>query len=85
MLYFGCLIAIALIGSFFTGCLIGSFFTKSRRYRIIRHKPESIAHLIRVLEDIIYNWDGSDEELEALIALENTVLYNSWERKDVKL
>lgn len=64
-----------LIIVFFFGAMFATLIIEARKWRALRRKPAAIAKHIRVLEQIIADWHGTDEELDALIVLENMVLY----------
>lgn len=72
---FGYIYGYCLILAFLVGGLVSLVLMKARRWMALRRKPAAIAQHIRVLEQIIADWHGTDEELDALIVLENMVLY----------
>lgn len=73
---FGYVFGYALFFSFCMGAVVAMIAMRARRWMALRRKPAATAKHIRVLEQIIAGWDGTEEELDALIVLENTVLYH---------
>ena len=73
---FGYIFGYALFFSFCLGCIVATIALETRRWKALKRKPAAIAKHIRVLERIIADWHGTEEELDALIVLENIVLYH---------
>lgn len=72
---FGYIFGYSLIFAFLIGGLIGWLCSETRFFRAKKRKPMAVAEMVKVLEAIIRDWDGGQRELEALIMLENMVLY----------